>query len=110
MDRVLAGVKCVFLYLDNIFIFSKGEAEHRAHLMLVLQRLQDAGLAANAEKSKFGKSELDFLGHRVTAGDIQTLHGRVQAIAEHPAPTNVKELQNFLGVMNFYWRFIPRAA
>jgi len=61
MDRVLAGVKCAFPYLDDIFIFGKGEAEHRNHLMLVLQRLQGAGLAANAEKCEFRKSELDFL-------------------------------------------------
>ena len=110
MDRVLAGVECAFPYLDDIFIFSKGEAEHRVHLTLVLQRLQGAGLAANAEKCKFGKPKLDFLGHRVTAGSIELLPGRIQAIAEHPAPTNVKELQNFLGVMNFYRRFVPKAA
>ncbi len=46
---------------------------------------------------KIGKPELDFLGHRVTAGGIEPLPGRVQAIAEHPAPTNVRELQNFWG-------------
>ena len=110
MDRVLAGVECAFPYLDDIFIFSKGEAAHRSHLILVLHRLQAAGLAANAEKCEFGKSELDFLGHRVTAGGIEPLPGRVQAIADHPAPTNIKELQNFLGVMNFYRRFVPGAA
>ncbi len=64
MDRVLTGVECAFPYLDDIFIFSKGEEEHRTHLVLVLQRLQEAGLAANAEKCEFGKPELDFLGHR----------------------------------------------
>jgi len=110
MDRVLAGVECAFPYLDDIFIFSEGEAEHRAHLMLILRRLQEAGLAANAEKCEFGKPELDFLGHHVTAGVIEPLPGQVQAISEHPSPTNVKELQNFLGVMNFYQRFIPRGA
>jgi len=62
------------------------------------------------QKCEFGKPELDFLGHRVTAGSIEPLPGRVQAIAEHPAPTNVKELQNFVGVMNFYRRFVPKAA
>ena len=110
MDRVLAGVECAFPYLDDIFIFSKGEEEHRTHLALVLQRLQEAGLAANAEKCEFGKPELDFLGHRVTAGGIEPLPGRVQAISDHPAPTNVKELQNFLGVMNFYRKFVPGGA
>ena len=110
MDRVLAGVECAFPYLDDIFIFSKGEEEHRTHLALVLRRLQEAGLAANAEKYEFGKPELDFLGHRVTASGIEPLPGWVQAISDHPAPTNFKELQDFLGVMNFYRRFVPGAA
>jgi hypothetical protein len=67
MDRVLVGLRCTFPYLDDIFIFSKGDPEHRAHVMLFLQRLQGAGLATNAEKWELGKPKLDFLGHRVTA-------------------------------------------
>ena len=47
MDRVLAGIECTFPYLDDIFIFSKGEEEQKAHLMLVLWQLQGAGLTAN---------------------------------------------------------------
>ncbi len=110
MDRVLSGEKSAFPYLDDILISSKNQEEHRHHLMAVLQRLQAAGLAANAEKCEFGKSELDFLGHRVSAAGIEPLPGRVQAIMDHPAPVTVKDMQNFLGVMNFYRRFVPAAA
>ena len=110
MDRVLSGVEFAFPYLDDIFICSRNEDEHRSHLMAVLQRLQGAGLAANAEKCEFGKPELDFLGHRVTAAGIEPLPDRVQAIMDHPAPVTVKDMQNFLGVMNFYRRFVPAAA
>ena len=110
MDRVLAGADFAFPYLDDIFISSKSEEEHRRHLMAVLQRLQAAGLAANAEKCEFGKSELDFLGHRVSAAGIEPLPDRVQAIMDHPEPVTVKDMQNFLGVMNFYRRFVPAAA
>jgi hypothetical protein len=73
MDCVMAGIECAFPYLDDIFIFSKGEAEQRAHLMLVLQSLQGAGLAVYMEKCEFGKPELDFLGHHVTASGIGPL-------------------------------------
>jgi transposase InsO family protein len=110
MDRVLAGADFAFPYLDDIFISSKSEEEHRRHLMAVLQRLQAAGLAANAEKCEFGKSELDFLGHRVSAAGIEPLPDRVQAIMDHPEPVTVKDMQNFLGVTNFYRRFVPAAA
>jgi cleavage and polyadenylation specificity factor subunit 1 len=58
----------------------------------------------------FGKSRIEFLGHTVTADGITPLPHRIKAIADHPRPTNTKELQNFLGVINFYRRFVPRAA
>ena len=67
--------------------------------MLVLQWLQGPGLAANAKMCNFGKSELDFLGHHVASSSIELLPGQVLAITDHPAPTYVKELRNFLGVM-----------
>ncbi len=73
MDHVLAGVACTFPYPDNIFIFSNGEEEHRAHLIVVLKPLQEAGLAANMEKCKFGKSDQDFLGLRIAGGGIKPL-------------------------------------
>ena len=59
MDSFLAGVEGTFPNLDDIFIYSKEEGEHKARLMLVRQRLQEAGLTANVEKCEFGKSELD---------------------------------------------------
>ena len=83
--------------LDDIFIVSKGEEAHRAHLMLVLQRLQGAGLAANSENCEFRKYEINFLGHHVTTTSIELLPGRVRVIVGHPAPTCVKELHYFLG-------------
>jgi len=110
MDRVLAGMDNAFPYLDDIFVFSKGEKEHLRHLHEVLSRLRSARLSANAEKCVFGKSRIEFLGHTVTADGITPLPHRIRAIADHPRPTNTKELQNFLGVINFYRRFVPRAA
>jgi hypothetical protein len=110
IDHVLLGLPFTFPYLDDIFICSKNEEEHQSHLTAVLQRLQSAGLAANADKREFVKPELDFLGHCVSAAGIEPLPKRVQAITGLPAPTSEKELQNFLGVMNFYHRFLPAAA
>ena len=102
MDRVLFGLPFTFPYLEDILICSKNEEEHRSHLTAVLQWLQSAGPAANVDKCEFGKPELDFLGHRMSAAGIELLPERVQAIVELPAPTTAKELKNFLGVMNFY--------
>jgi cleavage and polyadenylation specificity factor subunit 1 len=109
MDRVLNG-SAGFAYLDDVLIGSKSPAEHEQHLRDVLQRLSEAGLVLNAEKCIFAAAELDFLGHHVSAAGITPLQSRVAAIRRHPQPGTVQELMAFLGTVNFYRRFVPRAA
>jgi hypothetical protein len=110
IDRTLSGVENASPYLDDILVFSRSEEDHRRHLQGTLERLRAAGLTANAEKCEFNKSSIEFLGHTVSAAGIAPLPDRVAAIVAHPRPTNIKELQNFLGVINFYRKFVPRAV
>jgi hypothetical protein len=72
--------------------------------------LQSNGLVVNLDKCMFGCTEVKFLGHRLTAVGISPLPSGVQAIADFPPPATVKQLQAFLGLFNFYRRFIPAAA
>jgi cleavage and polyadenylation specificity factor subunit 1 len=58
----------------------------------------------------FGQEKIVFLGHVVTAGGVSPLPDRVAAIREFPEPANIEQLQAFLGLYNFYWRFVPAAA
>jgi hypothetical protein len=67
-------------------------------------------LVINHEKCVFRVAEVEFLGHHVTAAGVSPIASRVAAIQQHPAPTTVKELQGFLGVINIYRRFIPATA
>ena len=76
----------------------------------VLVRLRDAGLSINRDKCKFGLSSVSFLGHSVTAEGIRPLPEKVQAIVEMAQPTVKVDLQRFLGMINFYHRFVPRLA
>jgi hypothetical protein len=69
-----------------------------------------AGLVINEEKCKFAVPEAQFLGHHITAEGIRPLPDRVEAVQDHPKPSNVKQLQVFLGVVNFYRRFVPAAV
>jgi cleavage and polyadenylation specificity factor subunit 1 len=62
------------------------------------------------DKSQFGATSLDFLGHRVSASGLQPLISHVQAIKEVPRPLDTTHLQKFLGMINFYRRFIPGTA
>ncbi len=110
MDEVLSGLDFAFCYLDDILIGSSSTEEHLQHLHLVLQRLQEYGLVLNMEKCELAQQEIDFLGHHITADGATPILRHVQAIQDFPAPQDKKQLQTFLGVVNFYRRFIPAAA
>jgi hypothetical protein len=110
MDTVLGGLSFAFVYLDDILVASPDEKAHWLHLQAVFSVLQKNGLIVNPEKCLLACSSVDFLGHRLSASGIGPLPSRVQAIAELPRPATVKQLQAFLGLFNFYHRFIPAAA
>ena len=68
------------------------------------------GLLVNPQKCVLGQSSLDFLGHRITSDGIHPLQDRVQAIRDYPQPRTAKSLKEYLGLLNFYRRFVPHAA
>jgi hypothetical protein len=104
MDRILAGLSFVFCYLDDIIIASRDEQEHLEHLREVFSWLREAGLVINAEKCVFAATAVEFLGHKVSAAGVEPLRSHVQEVLAHPEPTNISELQAFLGTVNFYRR------
>jgi hypothetical protein len=110
MDQVLAGLDFVFVYLDDVLIASPDELTHQQHLGAVLERLQEAGLVLNAEKCLFRVSAVEFLGHHITAEGAEPLQQKVAAIADFQRPQDAKGMQRFLGMINFYRRFIQGAA
>lgn len=97
---------CVFVYLDDILIFSKSRQEHVVHVRQVLQRLLENRLFVKAEKCEFHVSEVSFLGFVINAGEIQMDPYKTKAVTDWPTPSTCKELQRFLGFANFYRRFI----
>jgi len=110
MDRIFNGLDFIFIYIDDILVASKSRKEHMVHLREVLNKLRSAGLVLNLPKCTFGRSSVDFLGHLVSSQGIRPLATKVEALRGHPQPSTVKELQQFLGLLNFYRRFIPSAA
>ena len=93
-----------------MLVASKDTATHNEHLHLLLQWFQDYGLVINISKSLFGHDSIDFLVHHITHPGIIPLHNKVVAIKSFQPPENVKGLQEFVGMANFYQRFIPAAA
>ena len=93
MDKILVGLEGVLCHMDDIIVFSAYKEEHDTRLERVLQRLQSAGVTLNADKCRFAKTELRFLGHLITQQGIQPDPEKTAAIAKMPAPTNVTELK-----------------
>ncbi len=107
MDKLFRHLPFVFVYLDDILIASKDLTEHMHHLRLVFEILQDAGLQINPAKCTFSVPSLTFLGHNVDASGISPMKKHVKALTDFPPPSDLKQLQRFLGLINFYRRFLP---
>jgi hypothetical protein len=95
----------VFVYLDDIQIFSKIKQDHVQHVHRVLQRLLESQLFVKAEKLEFHVS-VSFLGFIVGTGNIQMDPAKTRAVTDWSTPSTRKELQRFLWFANFYQRFI----
>jgi hypothetical protein len=110
MDSLLGSLPFAFVYLDDILVASSSATEHQRHLSAVFSLLQDNGLVVNADKCMFVLSSMEFLGHYIGPNGIKPLPSPVQAITAFLRHTTVRRLQAFLGLFNFYRRFIPAAA
>ncbi|GBN24074.1 Transposon Ty3-G Gag-Pol polyprotein [Araneus ventricosus] len=110
IHEVLRGLDFVFPYLDDILIASKSNQEHDIHLNLVLERLNTFGLKINISKSVFAVEEIEFLGYLITPQGSRPLPDKVQAIMNYKTPENIQDLRTFLGILNFYRRYLKDAA
>ncbi|KAJ9529550.1 hypothetical protein QJQ45_013935, partial [Haematococcus lacustris] len=97
---------CVIVYLDDILIFSRNQQEHAQHLRRVLDLLQEHKLYAKLSKCEFGLDKTEFLGHIISSAGIACDPAKVAAVETWPVPTTVHDVRSFLGLANFYRRFI----
>ncbi len=110
MDSILRGLPGVLCYIDDILITGSSEAEHLDTLAKVLVRLQKQGIKVKREKCRFMKPSVQYLGHRIDADGIHATDSKLDAITKAPAPRNITELRSFLGLINYYGRFIPNLS
>ena len=110
MDEILGDVPRVFVYIDDILVASESIEQHLGDLRHTFETLRENGLVVNKKKCLLGRSSIEFLGYMVDATGISPLPHRVEAIRKIPPPTTIKELQSFLGMINYYRRFVAHAA
>ena len=107
METLLHDLPGLFVYLDDILITGSKLAEHLANLEGVLKRLSEAGLRLNKEKCAFFLEQIEYLDHTIDAQGVHPTGEKIKAIKNAPQPKNVTELRSFLGLLNYYSRFLP---
>ena len=110
IDQVLLDLPFVFTYLDDILVASSSPENHMHHLKEVFKRLSENSLIISLEKCVFGADQVDFLGHHISQQGYSPRKAKMDAIQSFPPPTDSKQLQQFLGMINFYRKFLPNRA
>ncbi|UYV64657.1 K02A2.6-like, partial [Cordylochernes scorpioides] len=110
MGQILEGLEGTLCHMDDIMVYGSCQEEHDKRLETVLTRISKSGLTLNKDKCKFAVTTIKFLGHQIGPNGIQVDPKRKRAILEFPKPRSVKELKQFLGMVNFSARFVPNLA
>ena len=110
MNQILGDLPYCFVYVDDILVFSKDLTSHVQHLQDVLLLCREYGLTIGLLKCQFAVKEIEVLGHHLTTSGCSPLSKHSAAISAFPQPTDKPSLQRFLGMVNFYRKFICSAA
>jgi hypothetical protein len=98
--------KFLVIYLDDFLVYSNNLKEHKMHVRQVLERLREAGLYLKPSKCQFHAEEVEFLGFVIGKNGVAMDPGKVESITSWPTPKSVHDIRTFLGLANFYRRFI----
>ena len=110
MDQIAGDLDFVFIYLDDILVASKSHEQHLEHIKILFDRLENAGMVLNTTKCVFAVTELEFLGQHISPSGSVLVTAKVAAINNFPRPITVVGLQRYIGMVNFYYRFVPRLS
>eukprot|EP00921_Rhytidocystis_pertsovi_P006913 GHVQ01011667.1.p1 GENE.GHVQ01011667.1~~GHVQ01011667.1.p1 ORF type:complete len:351 (+),score=27.83 GHVQ01011667.1:357-1409(+) len=109
MQHALRGLEgTAIVYLDDILIFSRSQAEHEKHVHQVFDRLQQHGLYPNMEKCTFGASSMEYLGYVVSHDDFRPDPEKVREMRDWPPLNSVHDVRKFVGLASYYRPLIHR--
>ena len=110
MDNFVKGIPYTATYLDDILVTGRTDDKHVANLDTVLQHIYDSGLRLRADKCQFMVPEVSYLGFKMDKNGLHPLPDKIIPILELPEPTNMADLQSFLGMATYYSCFLPNLA
>ncbi|CAB3246497.1 unnamed protein product [Arctia plantaginis] len=110
MDQILQNVSNVRVFIDDIIISGNSSQDCQKNLENVLQRFKQYNVRVNLEKCQFFCKEIKILGHIISSQGIRPLPDKIEAIAKAPPPGSITQLQAYLGLLNYYGKFLPRLA
>lgn len=110
IENMLRGIPNVVNYLDEIVITGSNLNEHVKSIESVLMKLQSVGLRLNVDKCEFFKESISYLGFNIDRNRLSKNKDRISALLEAPVPRNVAEVRAFVGMVNYYSRFVCNFA
>ena len=110
MDTILQGIPNVICYIDDILVTGSTEENHLSNLSDVLCRLEKYGLKAKKIKCEFMMESVEYLGHKISAQGIHPLEAKKEAILQAPQPENLQQLRSYLGLLNYYGKFMKNLS
>ena len=110
INKVIKGLPFAFGYLDDVLIHNPDIKSHLQHMKILSQRLREADLKLKNSNCNYFKTHVQYLGHLVSGKGIKPLPEKLESVKKMPAPTTPKEIKQFLGLVGYYRKFIPRFA
>ena len=110
IETLLQGIPYTCAYFDDIVVTGKTDDEHLQNLQLVFQKLESVGLKLNKEKCVFMAPSIEYLGHQINKDGLHPTDEKVSCIKQAPTPLTITELKAFMGLLNYYGKFIPNLA
>lgn len=110
MNQLFGDLPGITIFVDDILVYGSTIEEHNERLKSLFKRASEVNLKFNKAKCQFGMSEICYVGHIFNKEGVSPDQSKIEAIFKMPSPSNVKELQRFLGMINYLGSYIPNLA
>ena len=110
MSTALSDIEGVEIVVDDILVHGRNQKEHDERLIKVLERARKLNLKLNSEKSQISKTEVEYVGHKITPEGLKLTDEQIRAISNMKVPENIQDLETVLGMVAYVAKFIPRLS